>query len=139
VAVGHVGGDDGVEIALEGEDRKGEIDGLTTLGSHDPELAALLRERLHELLDAVEGLELVVERAIVLAVDPDELVYVGGRKDAHLVVKVRAPDERRDLLLLDVASKHLARGVLEGGEDDRAGIDERPVEVEEHGRVAHRN
>jgi hypothetical protein len=27
--------------------------------------------------------------------------------------------------------------VLEGREDDRAGVDERPVEVEEHGRIAH--
>ena len=74
----------------------------------------------------------------MLTVYTDEVVDPRWIEHAHLIVKIRAADERRDLLLFDVTRKHRARGVLEGGQDDGARVDERPVKIEQHGRIAHR-
>ena len=65
--------DDGVEVALEREDGKGQIDRLPTLGGDDAELTAFGPQSIEHTLDALEGDEVVVERLVVLAVDADEL------------------------------------------------------------------
>jgi hypothetical protein len=78
-----------------------------------------------------------VEGAVVLAVDAHQLVHARRVEHGHLVVEVRAANECGDLLVFNIASEDGLRGVLEGREDDRTGVDERPVEVEEHGLIAH--
>jgi hypothetical protein len=78
-----------------------------------------------------------MERLVVLAVDPHELVGLRDVDRAHLVVDVGAADERGQLGLRDLALEHGPRGMPERREDDRPGVDQGAVEVEEDVGVGH--
>src|SRR6266480_3082528 len=84
VPLRHVRGHDRIEMLLERNHRKCQINGGSTLGGDDSELAALSRKQGDELHDAVERLELVVERTIVLTVYTDEVVDPRWIEHAHL-------------------------------------------------------
>jgi hypothetical protein len=76
------------------------------------------------------GLEVVVERLVVGAVDVHEPLDLVGRERAHLRLEPGAADRLQQLLVGVVPAEHLARRVPHRGEDDRAGVDYRAVEVE---------
>ena len=71
------------------------------------------------------------------AVDVDEPVDVVGRERVHLRLEARPADGLEQLLVGVVAAEHLARRVPHRREDDRAGVDDGAVEVEENGLEAH--
>ena len=92
---------------------------------------------LEHALDALEGDEVVVERRVVLAVDPDELVGALLVEGPHLLVDVGAADRCREHLVRDLALEDRLGGVPERGEDDLPRVDQGAVEIEEDGRIAH--
>ena len=79
----------------------------------------------------------LVERLVVGAVHLDELVDPVRVEVAHLRDQARAADRGADELLVGVAAEDGPRRVPHRGEDDRPGVDQRAVEVEEDDRVAH--
>ena len=84
-----------------------------------------------DVLHAGARLELVVQRLVVGAVDADELVDPLGREDLHLRLEPGAADGLHQLRVPEVAAEHLARRVPHRREDDRAGVDDGAVEIEE--------
>ncbi len=72
------------------------------------------------------------------AVRVDQLVDAVGVEVAHLRDQARAADRGADELLVGVAAEDGPRRVPHRGEDDRPGVDQRAVEVEEDDREAHR-
>ena len=136
--LGVVVSDDHLELLRKpGEASEGEGHRPMPLRGHDPESAALrakLREHVHH---AVEGLQGLVQRIVVLAVDLDELVDATGPQLLHLRDEALAADGRGELRVPDVAVEHGTNGVLHGREDDRPGVDQRAVEVEEDDAKAH--
>jgi hypothetical protein len=130
-------GDNRVEVALEREDGEGEIHGLPPLRRDDAELPPLGVQALEHALDALEGDEVVVERRVVLAVDADELVGALLVEGSHLLVDVGAADRGREHLVRDLAFENRLGGVPERGDDDLPRVDQRAVEIEEDGRIAH--
>ena len=85
------------------------------------------------------ALELVVQRLVVRAVDAHELVDAVGVERAHLRLEARA---RRRAAISSASgisrSSTVSRRMPHRGEDDRAGVDDGAVEVEEDDRKAHR-
>jgi hypothetical protein len=78
-----------------------------------------------------------VQRLVVGAVGADELVDPVGRERRHLRLEPGPADRLQQLGVGVVAAEHRARRVAHRGEDDRAGVDDGAVEVEEDGREAH--
>ncbi len=78
-----------------------------------------------------------MQRLVVRAIDADELVGPLLVEGPHLLVDVGAADRGRKHLVRDLALEHRLVGVAERGEDDLAGVDQRSVEIEEDGRIAH--
>ena len=78
-----------------------------------------------------QSLERVVQRLVVRAVDADELVDAVGVEGAQLRLEPRAADRLHQLVVGVLAAEHLARRVTHRREDDRAGVDDGAVEVEE--------
>ena len=81
--------------------------------------------------------DLLVDRHVVLAVDAHELVGLVLVELPHLRVHPVASDVRHQHLVRDLPSEHGARRMPEGGEDQRPGVDQGAVEVEEDGLEAH--
>ena len=71
------------------------------------------------------------------AVDVHEPLDLVRRERAHLRLEPGAADRLQQLLVGVVAAEHLARRVPHRGEDDRAGVDDGAVEVEENGLEPH--
>ena len=129
-----VAADDGLEEVRERHARERELDGRAALGGHDAEPAPLCVQAHEDVLHAGARLELVVERLVVGAVDADELVDPLGREDGHLRLEPGAADGLHQLGVAEVAAEHLARRVPHRREDDRAGVDDGAVEIEEDDR-----
>ncbi len=98
--------------------------------------AAELRQQLE---DTGKRLERRVERLVVGTVDVDELVDALGIELAHLGDQALPADRGAYELLVRLAAEHRDRRMAHRGEDDRPGVDERAVEVEEDDAVAHRS
>ena len=98
---------------------------------------AAAAELEQQLEDAVERLERRVERLVVGPVDVDELVDALGIEVAHLGDQPRPADRGAHELLVRLAAEHRHRRVAHRGDDDRPGVDQRAVEVEEDDAVAH--
>ena len=78
-----------------------------------------------------------MQRLVVRAVGDDELLDTVGRERAHLLLEPRAADRGHQLVVGRLESENLLRGVPHRREDDRAGIDDRAVEIEENDGTAH--
>ena len=78
-----------------------------------------------------------MERLVVGAVDVHEPLDLVGRERAHLRLQAGAADRLQQLLVGVVAAEHLAGRVPHRGEDDRAGVHDGAVEVEENGLEPH--
>ena len=103
----------------------------------DAQTASLLVEADEHVLHPRAGLEVVVERLVVGAVDVHEPLDLIRRERAHLRLQAGAADRLQQLLVGVVAAEHLARRVPHRGEDDRAGVDDGAVEVEQNGLEPH--
>ena len=114
-----------------------ELHRRPALGGDDPEPSALRPEDGEQVEHAVERLERLVERLVVRAVGVDELVDAVGVEVAHLRDQAGPADRGADELLVRLAAEHRQRGVAHRGEDDRPGVDQRAVEVEQHDGEAH--
>jgi hypothetical protein len=137
VPLGVVGAHDRLEVVAERQPREREVDGLAPLRRDDPEPAAPGVQPVEHVVHPGAALELVVERRVVPSVGDDELLDAVGRDRRHLLVQARASHPRGDPHVRDLALQHLLRRVPEGGHDDRAGVDDRAVEVEEDDGKAH--
>ncbi len=71
------------------------------------------------------------------AVGLDELVHPIGIEVTHLRDQPRAADRRADELLVGLTAENGQRRVLHRGDDDRARVDQRAVEIEEDRVEAH--
>ncbi len=85
------------------------------------------RERRHVL---------VVDAVVELAVDVEQLLRALLVEHAHLLEQ-RTPDALAQLLLGQLAAEHGRERVAVRGDDQRHRVDQRAVEVEDDGRVAH--
>src|SRR3954452_4910380 len=137
VPLGLVAADDRVEQVAKRDVGERELDGRAALRGHDSQPPAFLVQAHEHVLHPGAGLQVVVERLVVGAVDVDEAFDVLGRERVHLGCEPGAAHGLQQLLVGVVPAKHLARGVPHRGEDDRAGVDEGAVEVEEDGLEAH--
>ncbi len=131
-------GDDEVEVVVESREAlQREGHGAVPLRRHDAELPALRLESREHREQVVEGLERLVQAVVVLLVRLQELVRVLGVDRLHLRDDPLAADGEGELLVGNLASEHRRHGVPHRREDDRPGVDERAVEVEEDDAVAH--
>ena len=137
VTLGLVAADDGLEEVPERDLRERELDGRTALRGHDTEPASFFVELHEHLLHPGAGLELVVERLVVRAIDVDEPFDVVGRERRHLRLEAGTADRLQQFLVGIVTAQDLTRGVPHRGEDDPARVDDGAVEVEEDGLEAH--
>ena len=137
VALGLVAADDHLEEMAERDDGERELGRVAPLGGHDAEPPAFGVQPLEHVSHPDARLELVVERDVVRAVDVDELRRAVGIDRHHLRLEPRPADRLHQLGVRVLAPEHLARGVAHRREDDRAGVDDRAVEVEENGRKSH--
>src|SRR5919197_1807956 len=96
------------------------------------EPAAFLPQLDQHIVHPLAAGEVVVKRLVVRAVDADELVDAVGRELEHLRLETGPSDRGHQLLGGRLDAQHLAGGVPHRGEDDRAGVDNRAVEVEEN-------
>ncbi len=132
-----VAADDGLEEVAERDVGERELDRLAPFRRHDPEPPALVVQPREHVLHPRAGLELVVQRLVVGAVDVDELLDPVGRERVHLRLEPRPADGLHQLLVGVLTAEHLASRVPHRGEDDRAGVDHGAVEVEEDGLEPH--
>jgi hypothetical protein len=137
VSLGLVPADDRLEEVAERHVGERELDGRAALRRDDAETASLLVEAGEHVFHPRAGLEVVVERLVVGAVDVHEPLDLVGRERAHLRLEPGAADRLQKLLVGVVPAEHLARRVPHRGEDDRARVDHRTVEVEENGLEPH--
>ena len=136
--LGVVVSDDDLELLGEPrETSERESHRPVSLRRHDSEPTTLRSKPRQDVDHAVEGLEGLVQRVVVLPIHLDELVDPTRPQLLHLRDEALAADRRRELLVPDVAVEHGADGVLHRREDDRPGIDQRAVEVEEDDAEAH--
>jgi hypothetical protein len=130
--------DNDVEVAAQlGEGAKGELDRQAALRGHDPPPPALGIEPLEDAHHPVARTEIGVQRLVVLAVGSDELVDPLLAERPHLVVQSGAADGGQQLFGGNLALQNRLRCMAERGQDDRRGVDQRPVEIEEDRLVAH--
>ena len=78
-----------------------------------------------------------MQRLVVRPINRDELVRTVGRKGLHLRLEPRPADRGHQLLVGNLDAENLSGGVSHRGENDRAGIDDRAVEIEENDRKTH--
>ena len=130
--------DDDVERAREGgEALEREPDRAMALRRHDPELPPLRLEAGKQREQLVEGLERLVQPVVVLLVRLEQLVGVLGVDRLHLRDDPLPADRQPELVRRDLAPEHGSDRVLHRREDDRPGVDQRAVEVEEDDAEAH--
>ena len=114
-----------------------ELDGLAPLRGHDPEPAALILQPNEQVVHPGAADEALVKRLVVRAVDGDELVDAVGSERVHLRLEPGPADGRHQLFVGRLGAEHLLRGMPHRGEDDRAGVDDGAVEVEQNDRKTH--
>ena len=110
---------------------------IAALGGDDAEPVALVAQDGEQRRASVERLEVVVQRLVVRPVHLDQLVDAVGIELAHLAVEPGAADRGAHLDLVHLGAEHRLHGVPHRREDDRPGVDQRAVEVEEDDAVAH--
>ena len=137
VALRLVAADNRLEEMAERDDGERELSRVPPLGRHDAESPAFRVQPLEYVSHSDARLELVVERDVVRAVNVHELRRAVGIDRHHLRFKPRPADRLHQLGIRVLAPEHLTRGVTHRREDDRAGVDDRAVEVEEDGRKSH--
>ena len=135
--VGLVAADDDLEQVGQRQAGKRELDGDAPLRGHQAEPPALRLQRREHVRHPGAELERVVQRLVVRAVDADELVDPILGEHRHLRLEPGAADRREQLLIRVFAPEDGARSMAHRGEDDPAGIDDGPVEIEQNDRVAH--
>ena len=123
-------------VAQHREPVERELDRAEALRRHDAEPTALVPEHAEQVDDVGERLQPGVERLVVRPVRVDQLVDAVGVEVAHLRDQPRPADRRAHQLLVRFAAEDGERGVLHRGQDDRPGVDQGAVEVEEDD-VAH--
>ena len=132
-----VASDNRLEEMSDGHAREAELDGRTSLRGDDAEAPALLPQ-LHEyVFHARARLEVVVERLVVRAVYVHEPVDMVRGERTHLRFEAGTADRLHQLGVRVLEPEDLARRVPHRGEDDRAGVDDSAVEVEENGPEPH--
>src|SRR6478735_4471690 len=117
--------------------REGELDRYATLRRDDAERAALLVQAHEHVLHPRARLELVVQGLVVRAIDVHEPLDLARVERAHLRLQAGPADRLEQLLVGVVAAEHLPRGISHRGEDDRPGVDDGAVEIEENHRKPH--
>ena len=130
--------DDVERVGEGGEAVEGEADGAMALRRHDAELPPFLRETREQRQQLVEGLERLVQPVVVHLVRLEQRLGVLGVDRLHLRNDPLPADRQPELVRRDLATEDRSNGVLHGGEDDRPGVDQRAVEVEEDDAEAHR-
>src|SRR5919197_1925428 len=129
--------DDRLEEVAERDARERELDRGAARRGHDAEPAALVAQPHEHVPHAGAGLGPVVQRLVVRAVAPDELVDLVGREHGHLRLETGPADRAEELVVAELLTQHLARRMPHRGEDDRARVDDGAVEIEENDREAH--
>src|SRR6478735_4346651 len=117
--------------------REGELDRCATLRRDDAERAALLVQAHEHALHPRARLELVVQGLVVRAIDVHEPLDLARVERAHLRLQAGPADRLEQLLVGVVAAEHLPRGIPHRGEDDRPGVDDGAVEIEQNHRKPH--
>ena len=74
---------------------------------------------------------------VVRPVGIDELVDAVRRERPHLRLETRSAHGRHELGVRRLDAENLARSVAHRGQDDRAGVDDRTVEIEEDDGKSH--
>ncbi len=132
-------GDDDVELLREPRKPiERQCDRSVSLRRHDPESSAFGSQTRQHFDHPAEGLEGVVKRVVVDPIGLDELVDAVGVERLHLRDEALAAHRRRKLLIRKLTPRHRADGMVHGREDDRPGVDQRAVEIEEDDGEAHR-
>jgi len=130
--------DDDVEGARKRRKaRECQPDGAVALGRDDPELSALHLQPGEQREQIVECLERLVQPVVVVLVRLQQFVGVLRVDRRHLRDDALAADGHLQLGRRDLAAENRADCVLHRREDDRAGVDQRPVEVEEDDPKSH--
>jgi len=137
VLVRLVAADDGLEQMLDRDSVECEVDGRATLGGNDPEAMTSVSELVEHDVHPVADGDRVVQRLVVGAIDAHELVDACGVEGLHLRLEPRPADGGQELGLGVVAAEHGLRGMAHRREDDRAGVDDSAVEIEQDDREAH--
>ena len=78
-----------------------------------------------------------MQRLVVGTVDAHELVDARRIESVHLRLEPRPADGGEQLRIRVFAAQHRLGGVAHRCEDDRAGVDDGAVEIEQDDRVAH--
>ena len=139
MALGVLVRDDDVERVGEGgEAVESEADGAMALCRHDAELPPFRRETREQRQQLVEGLERLVQPVVVHLVRLEQRLGVLGVDRLHLRDDPLPADRQPELVGGNLAPEDRPNGVLHRGEDDRPGVDQRAVEVEEDDAEAHR-
>ena len=73
----------------------------------------------------------------MLAIDGDELIHAVGRECPHLRLQTGSSDGGHELGVGRLDPEHLLGRMPHRGEDDRAGIDDRAVQIEENDGKPH--
>ena len=130
--------DDDVEGARERrKPLESKADGPVTLGGHDPELPPFGLQPRQDREQLVEGLERLVQPVVVLLVGLEQRIGVLDVDRLHLRDDSLAADGHPQLVGRNLATEHGADRVLHRREDDRPGVDQRAVEVEQDDPEAH--
>ena len=138
VAFGFVAADDRLEEMIERDRGERELGRVPPLRGHDAEPPAFRVQPLEHVAHPDARLELVVERDVVRAVDVHELRRrASGSIATHLRFEARPADGPHQLGVRVLTAEDLARRVTHRREDDRAGVDDRAVEIEEDDRESH--
>jgi len=137
VPLGLVPADDRLEEVSERHPVKGELDRRPPLRRDDSEPPPLLPQPHENVFHPGARLELVVQRLVVGAIDVDQPLDLVGREHRHLRFETGAADRLQQLLVGEVPAEHLASRMPHRREDDRSGVDDGAVEVEEDGLETH--
>jgi hypothetical protein len=132
-----VSADDRLEQMSDRNPREGKLDGLAPLCGDDPQPPPLVLQTNQHLVHPRAADELVVQRLVMRAIDVDELVDLVWRESMHLRLETGAADRRHQLLVGNLSSENLLGGVPHRRKDDRAGVDDCAVEIEEDDRKPH--
>ena len=132
-----VAADDRLEEMRDRNARERELDGLAPLRGDDPQPPAFVLQPNQHVVHPRAADELVVQRLVVRAIDVDQLVDLVRRKGVHLCLETRPADRSHQLLVRDLGAEDLLCRMSHRGEDDRAGVDHRAVEIEEDDRKTH--
>jgi len=118
-------------LAELGEPVDRQADRAEALRGDDPEAPSFSPQDGEQAEHVVECLELGVERLVVQAIGLHELVDPVGVEVAHLGDQARPTDRGAHQLLVRLTTEHGQRRMLHRGQDDRPGVDQRAVEVEQ--------